>query len=64
MELTASDELVALENLDVLRRNGFEIEEVGEEDGFRQSGRLQLMAQPVSKSTTFDMKGKFFSFSR
>ncbi|KAG6887789.1 hypothetical protein C0992_010743, partial [Termitomyces sp. T32_za158] len=56
MELTAADELVALENLDVLRRNGFEVEEAGEEDGVRPGDRLQLVAQPVSKSTTFDMK--------
>ncbi|KAH0579376.1 hypothetical protein H2248_003513 [Termitomyces sp. 'cryptogamus'] len=56
MELTASDELVALENMDVLRRNGFEVEEVGEDDEVRQGARLRLIAQPVSKSTTFDMK--------
>ncbi|KXN83171.1 Mismatch repair endonuclease PMS2 [Leucoagaricus sp. SymC.cos] len=53
LELTASDELVATENIDVLRKNGFEIDV----DEVAQSGtRLQLTAQPVSKSTVFDMK--------
>ncbi|KAG6898189.1 hypothetical protein C0993_007041, partial [Termitomyces sp. T159_Od127] len=56
MELTASDELVALENMDVLHQNGFEVEETVEDDGVTQGGRLRLVAQPVSKSTTFDMK--------
>ncbi|KAH9886499.1 hypothetical protein C8Q73DRAFT_748955 [Cubamyces lactineus] len=53
LELTAADELVALENIDVLRQNGFELEAV--ED--RPPGqRMQLTAQPISKSTVFDMK--------
>ncbi|GLB43816.1 putative DNA mismatch repair protein [Lyophyllum shimeji] len=42
MELTASDELLALENMDVLRQNGFEVEEADVDE--------------VSKSTVFDMK--------
>ncbi|KAG6901142.1 hypothetical protein C0995_016557 [Termitomyces sp. Mi166 len=57
IELTASDELVALENMDVLRQNGFEVEKIEGDDDLRQGARLQLVAQPVSKSTTFDMKG-------
>ncbi|KAG6918010.1 hypothetical protein DXG01_017020 [Tephrocybe rancida] len=57
MELTASDELIALENMDMLRQNGFEVEEVeGTNEELRQAGRLRLTAQPVSKSTVFDMK--------
>ncbi|KAI0324978.1 DNA mismatch repair protein MutL [Cubamyces sp. BRFM 1775] len=53
LELTAADELVALENFDVLRQNGFELEVI--ED--RPPGqRVQLTAQPISKSTVFDMK--------
>ncbi|KAI0706957.1 hypothetical protein C8Q76DRAFT_681916 [Earliella scabrosa] len=53
LELTAADELVALENIDVLRQNGFELD-VSEE---RPPGqRVQLTAQPVSKSTVFDIK--------
>ncbi|KAJ3934300.1 MAG: hypothetical protein NXY57DRAFT_890483 [Lentinula lateritia] len=69
LELTASDELVALENLDVLRLNGFELEVVSdaqeEEEDFemvddnpqsRVHRKLRLIAQPVSKSTVFDMR--------
>ena len=56
MELTAADELLALENIEVLRDNGFE---VAIDDGAEPShGRIKLVAQPVSGSTTFDIKGK------
>ncbi|KAF5376466.1 hypothetical protein D9615_008594 [Tricholomella constricta] len=55
MELIASDELLAIENMDVLRQNGFEVEEL-DEDESRQGARLRLTAQPVSKSTVFDIK--------
>ena len=57
LELTASDEVVATENLDVLRKNGFEVEIKGG-DVLLGSSRLMLTAQPVSKSTIFDMKGR------
>ncbi|KAF5368077.1 hypothetical protein D9758_004384 [Tetrapyrgos nigripes] len=65
LELTASDELVAIENLDVLRSNGFELEVRKDPDiemldnemsGTQMRSRLSLVAQPVSKSTVFDMK--------
>ncbi|KAI0351151.1 DNA mismatch repair protein MutL [Trametes cingulata] len=53
LELTAADELVALENVDVLRQNGFELDIC--ED--RPPGqRVRLSAQPISKGTVFDMK--------
>ncbi|KAI0753876.1 hypothetical protein C8Q74DRAFT_345760 [Fomes fomentarius] len=53
LELTAADELVAVENVDILRQNGFELD-ISEE---RAPGRrMQLTAQPISKSTVFDMK--------
>ncbi len=55
LELTAADELVAVENVDILRQNGFELD-ISEE---RAPGRrMQLTAQPISKSTVFDMKGE------
>ncbi|KDQ51775.1 hypothetical protein JAAARDRAFT_73425 [Jaapia argillacea MUCL 33604] len=54
LEFTAADELVAIEKIDVLRQNGFEID-VDEEAPSGQ-GRLKLTARPVSKSTVFDMK--------
>ncbi|KAJ7690397.1 hypothetical protein B0H17DRAFT_1011617 [Mycena rosella] len=49
LELTAGDELLALENIEVLRQNGFEID-------LQAGARLSLTAQPVSKDTVFDMK--------
>ncbi|KAI0364180.1 DNA mismatch repair protein MutL [Pilatotrama ljubarskyi] len=53
LELTAADELVALENVDVLRQNGFELDIC--ED--RPPGqRVRLSAQPISKGTVFDVK--------
>lgn len=54
LELAAADEIVALENVDVLRQNGFELD-VSEDRAPGQ--RMQLTAQPISKSTVFDMKG-------
>jgi DNA mismatch repair protein PMS2 len=56
VELTASDELLAVENLDTLRQNGFEIE-VDSDGECGRGSKLKLTAQPISKSTVFDMKG-------
>ncbi|KIK69797.1 hypothetical protein GYMLUDRAFT_34203 [Collybiopsis luxurians FD-317 M1] len=75
LALIASDELVALENIDILTLNGFELEvdeDLPEQDDpdiemLDESGdsanhqgkirrRLKLVAQPVSKSTVFDMR--------
>lgn len=55
LELTAADELVALENMDVLQQNGFEVRLDGDQPAGR---RLRLLAQPVSKNTEFDVQGK------
>ena len=54
LELTAADELVALENMDVLQQNGFE---VAVEEDQPAGRRLKLIAQPVSKNTEFDTQG-------
>lgn len=54
LELTAADEILAVENIDVLKRNGFEVVRQGGEDD--DEGRLHLVAQPVSKGTVFDTK--------
>jgi len=59
LELTAADELVAVDNMDVLRQNGFEVVVSGDhdEDDLAEGGRqLNLVAQPISKNTVFDMK--------
>ncbi|KAH9942864.1 MutL C terminal dimerization domain-containing protein, partial [Amylocystis lapponica] len=55
LELTAADALLATENMDVLRQNGFELD-VDEDAAPGGGHRLQLRAQPISKSTVFDMK--------
>ncbi|KAF9028867.1 MutL C terminal dimerization domain-containing protein, partial [Rhodocollybia butyracea] len=55
LELTASDELIALENMDILRLNGFELGIIGAKQN-RANRKLNLVAQPVSKSTVFDMR--------
>jgi len=61
MELMASDELVAMENIDVLKKNGFEVDVDSEGPGECGKGsRLRLTAQPVSKSTVFNIKGWSF----
>lgn len=49
---------MASENLQVLKDNGFEVQE---SDAASMGGRLRLMAQPVSKNTVFDIKGSFRS---
>ncbi|KAI5121002.1 hypothetical protein M0805_000463 [Coniferiporia weirii] len=54
LELTAADELIAIENIDILKSNGFEISV--DEDAEPSRGRVKLVAQPVSGSTNFDMK--------
>lgn len=58
LNLTASDELLAIEHEEVLRFNGFEIEV--DEDA--QAGqRIKLVAMPVSKATKkteFTMQGR------
>jgi len=48
--------MVALENIDVLQQNAFEID-VDAENSTGQGRKLKLTAQPVSKNTTFGMKG-------
>ncbi|EPQ28458.1 uncharacterized protein PFL1_03761 [Pseudozyma flocculosa PF-1] len=53
LELSASDELVASEHIETLKRNGFEIEV--EENGL-PGRRVRLVAQPVSKGTVFGVK--------
>ncbi|KAH0835450.1 hypothetical protein J3R83DRAFT_9084 [Lanmaoa asiatica] len=65
LQFTAADEMLAVENMDVLKLNGFELEQVEEQETFEDDGeegpegvrmRLQMVAQPMSKDTVFDMK--------
>ena len=70
LELTAADELVAKENISILKENGFEVvsgsspedrhgldPDGGDHKAEHEGGKLHLVAQPVSKNTVFDMKG-------
>lgn len=52
MELSAADEIIAMDNLEILRANGFELE-VAED--LPVGKRLKLVAQPQSKGTVFDI---------
>jgi len=46
-----------MENIDVLRANGFEVT-VDEDQAPGRGERIKLSAMPVSKDTTFDFKGE------
>jgi len=54
LELTAADELVAIENMHMLQQNGFELV-VDETAAVGQGSKLKVTAFPVSKSTEFGM---------
>ncbi|KAF9259454.1 hypothetical protein L218DRAFT_665558 [Marasmius fiardii PR-910] len=69
LDLTVADEILAMENMDVLRRNGFDlharddgddgdVDQCIEEgsDMERSRNRLSLTALPISKGTVFDLK--------
>lgn len=49
-----------MENMEVLQQNGFDIDI--DEEALPGKGRLKLSAQPVSKNTTFNMKGQTLLF--
>jgi DNA mismatch repair protein PMS2 len=55
--LSAAEEILALENLEVLQQNGFDIEVNEDENRDPSVPRLVLVGRPISKSTVFDMKG-------
>ncbi|QRV99129.1 DNA mismatch repair protein MutL [Ceratobasidium sp. AG-Ba] len=55
LELSIMDELTAIDNLEVLKKNGFVVQvDKDVPDGDRP--KLRLAAQPMSKDTMFDMK--------
>ncbi|KAL1918986.1 uncharacterized protein VTP21DRAFT_2367 [Calcarisporiella thermophila] len=53
LELTAEQELIAMDNLDILRKNGFEI--IIDDDA-PPTRKLQLLSVPVNKSMTFGVE--------
>ncbi|KAI7850514.1 hypothetical protein BDC45DRAFT_239938 [Circinella umbellata] len=52
-ELTAAEEIVAMENVEILRANGFELEIDPEK---QPSQRIRVVSQPISKNVIFDKK--------
>ena len=54
---------MAIENMDILNRNGFDIVVDDNEDRDPSKPRLSLVRQPVSKSVTFDTKGAWWDVS-
>lgn len=64
LDFSASDRVVAVENLDVLLSNGFEVEVSGQGEGeeHKRGGQILLVSKPVSKSTVFDMSGEHQGF--
>ena len=56
--MTAGDEIVTMENLDILRSNGFEVA-VDEDKPPGRGERISLLAMPISKETIFDFKGQY-----
>lgn len=55
LNLPSQDEMTAIEHRELLRMNGFEIQVDEEADVGR---RVHLIAQPVSKGTTFGVEGE------
>ncbi|KAG8688469.1 hypothetical protein FRC11_005408, partial [Ceratobasidium sp. 423] len=55
LELSIVDELTAIDNMDVLNKNGFVIQ-VDKEAEEGERPKVRLVAQPMSKDTMFDMK--------
>lgn len=56
LHLTAGDEIIAMENIDILNANGFDVH-VDESKPAGKGERISLLAMPVSKETVFDFKG-------
>lgn len=54
LNLPSHDEITAIEHLDVLRLNGYDV--VVDEDA-DVGERVKLLAQPVSAKTVFDVAG-------
>lgn len=55
LNLPSADEITAMEHVDILRLNGFDVY-VDEDAGVGE--RVKLTAQPVSKDTVFDVGGQ------
>lgn len=56
LQLPSSDEITAMENLDILAKNGFGVS-VDEDAPYGKGERIRLTSMPVSHETVFDVKG-------
>lgn len=56
LELTASEEHVVMDNLEIFKANGFGVQVYPDNEPTK---RIQVISHPVSKNTMFDKKGKF-----
>lgn len=54
LDLPSADELLVLDNLDVLKTNGFE---VSVDEDAAAGSRISLVAHPTSKATIFGVSG-------
>lgn len=55
LQLSLADEALVADHLEVLKFNGFEL---NLDDESSEQRRFNLVANPVSKNTQFDMKGE------
>jgi len=56
LQLSAADEMLAIENIDILQQNGFDIVVNNDEERDPTVPRISLAGLPISKETVFDMK--------
>jgi DNA mismatch repair ATPase MutL len=52
--LTASEEMVAMDNVEILKANGFDIEV---DENAPPTQKIKIVSQPISKNTMFSTKG-------
>ncbi|KAJ9116412.1 hypothetical protein QFC22_004854 [Naganishia vaughanmartiniae] len=55
LQLSPADEITAMENLDILAKNGFGVS-VDEDAPYGKGERIRLTSMPVSQETVFDVK--------
>ncbi|KAJ9099264.1 hypothetical protein QFC21_004145 [Naganishia friedmannii] len=55
LQLSSADEIIAMENLDILAKNGFGVS-VDEDAPYGKGQRIRLTSMPVSQETVFDVK--------
>lgn len=60
LDLTASEEHVVMDNLEIFKANGFGIQVFPDNEPTK---RIHVISHPVSKNTMFDKKGKYFPTS-